>query len=145
MEKLLKDENNYNQYKYNEVENNMNKKVLTGLIAILLIATMPLAVAQQDIEETPVEEETKDIEQQNLLGVALIAGYILNPQEVGLKTQAKAVALAYYEPGLIFKDRGLAIGLKNIEFRPGNMLYISEPNQLGLVLVAGMVTGFNIR
>lgn len=121
----------------------MNKKVLTGLIGILLIATMPLAVAQQETETVPVEEST-DAETQNLLGAALIAGYILNPQEVGLRTQAKAVALAYYEPGLIFKDRGVALGLKDVQFRPGNMLYMSEPNQLGLVLVAGMVTGFNV-
>lgn len=121
----------------------MNKKVLTGLIGILLIATMPLAVAQQETEIVPVEEST-DTETQNLLGAALIAGYILNPQEVGLKTQAKAVALAYYEPGIIFKDRGIALGLKNVQFRPGNLLFMSEPNQFGLVLVAGMVTGFNV-
>jgi len=120
----------------------MNKKLLTGLIGILLIATVPLAVSSQETE--PVEEST-DVESQNIIGAALIAGYILNPQETGLKTRAKAVALAYYEPGLIFKEKGFAIGLKNVQFRPGNMLYMSEPNQLGLVLVAGMVTGFNIN
>jgi hypothetical protein len=144
MEKLLKDENNYKEHKYNEVENNMNKKVLTGLISILLIATVPLAIAQQDSETVPIEEST-DVESQNLLGAALIAGYILNPEEVGLKTQAKAVALAYYEPGIIFKDKGVALGLKNVEFRANELLYMSEPNQLGLVLVAGLVTGFNIN
>ena len=122
----------------------MNKKVLTGLISILLIATVPLAVAQQDGEPVAVEE-SPDVESQNLLGAALIAGYILNPQEVGLKTQAKAVALAYYEPGIILKDKGVALGLKNVEFRGGELLYMSEPNQLGLVLVAGLVTGFNIN
>jgi len=133
----------YNK-KYNEVEKNMNKKVLTGLISILLIATMPLAVAQQGTEPVAVEE-SPDAESQNLLGAAFIAGYIFNPQEVGLKTQAKAVALAYYEPGIIFKDKGLALGLKNVEFRAGELLYMSEPNQLGLVLVAGLVTGFNVN
>lgn len=122
----------------------MNKKVLTGLISILLIATVPLAVAQQDSEPVAVEE-SPDVESQNLLGAALIAGYILNPQEVGLKTQAKAVALAYYEPGIILKDKGVALGLKNVEFRGGELLYMSEPNQLGLVLVAGLVTGFDIN
>ena len=123
----------------------MNKKVLTGLIGILLIATVPLAIAQQDTEAIPVEEESSDVESQNILGAAFIAGYILNPQQVGLKTQAKAIALVYYEPGIIFKDRGVAFGLKTVSFREGNLLYMSEPNQLGLVLVAGLVTGFNVN
>ena len=122
----------------------MNKKILTVLIGILLVVTMPLAIAQQDTEADPIEEST-DVETQNLLGAALITGYILNPQQVGLKTQAKAVALIYYEPGIIFKDRGVVLGLKTISFREGNYLYMSEPNQLGLVLVAGFVTGFNIN
>ncbi len=122
----------------------MNKKILTVLIGILLVATMPLAIAQQDNEAVPIEESS-DVESQNLLGAAFITGYILNPQQVGLKTQAKAVALIYYNPGIIFKDRGIALGLKTISFREGNFLYMSEPNQLGLVLVAGLVTGFNIN
>lgn len=122
----------------------MNKKILTVLIGILLVATMPLAIAQQDNEAVPIKESS-DVESQNLLGAAFITGYILNPQQVGLKTQAKAVALIYYNPGIIFKDRGIALGLKTISFREGNFLYMSEPNQLGLVLVAGLVTGFNIN
>jgi D-serine dehydratase len=123
----------------------MNKKVLTGLIGILLIATVPLAIAQQDTDAVPIEEESSDVESQNILGAAFIAGYILNPQQVGLKTQAKAIALVYYEPGIIFKDRGVAFGLKTVSFREGKLLYMSEPNQLGLVLVAGLVTGFNVN
>jgi len=122
----------------------MNKKILTVLIGILLVAMMPLAIAQQDNEAVPIEESS-DVESQNLLGAAFITGYILNPQQVGLKTQAKAVALIYYNPGIIFKDRGIALGLKTISFREGNFLYMSEPNQLGLVLVAGLVTGFSIN
>lgn len=144
MEKLLKEENNLYHKKYYEVENNMNKKLLTGLIGLLLIATVPLAVGQQDNEIVPVKE-TSERESQNILGTAFIAGYIFNPQQVGLKTRAKAVALVYYEPGLIFKDKGVALGLRNVAFRPGNLLYMSEPNQFGLVLVAGMVSGFNIN
>ncbi len=122
----------------------MNKKILTVLIGILLVATMPLAIAQQDTEADPIEEST-DVESQNIIGAAFITGYILNPQQVGFKTQAKAVALIYYEPGIIFKDRGVVLGLKTISFREGNYLYMSEPNQLGLVLVAGFVTGFNVN
>ena len=122
----------------------MNKKLLTVLIGILLVATMPLAIGQQDTEADPIQESS-DVESQNILGVAFITGYILNPQQVGLKTQAKAVALIYYNPGIIFKDRGIVLGLKTISFREGNFLYMSEPNQLGLVLVAGLVSGFNIN
>ena len=122
----------------------MNKKILTVLIGILLVATMPLAIGQQDTEADPIQESS-DVESQNILGVAFITGYILNPQQVGLKTQAKAVALIYYNPGIIFKDRGIVLGLKTISFREGNFLYMSEPNQLGLVLVAGLVSGFNIN
>ncbi len=121
----------------------MNKKVLTGLIGILLIATMPLAIAQQDTDPITVEESA-DIESQNIIGAAFIAGVILNPQDVGLKTEARAVLLAYYEPGLIFKDRGIATGLRTIQFRGGQLLYMNELD-LGLVLVAGFVTGLNVK
>ena len=122
----------------------MRKKLLTIFIGFLLVATVPLAIAQQETEISPVQEDS-DVESQNLLGIAFIAGFIMNPQKVGLKTEAKAVALIYYEPGIIFKDRGVAFGLKTVTFREGNLVYMSEPNELGLVLVAGMVTGFNVR
>ncbi len=122
----------------------MNKKLLTGLIGLLLIATVPLAVGQQENEIVPIKE-TSESESQNILGTAFIAGYIFNPEQGLLKTRAKAVALLYYEPGLIFKDKGVALGLKNVAFRPGNLLYMTEPNELGLVFVAGMVTGFSIN
>lgn len=122
----------------------MNKKLLTGFIGMLLVATMPLAIAQQQTEDIPVRDST-DVESQNLLGAAFIAGYIINPQQVGLKTQARAIALIYYEPGIIFKDRGVALGLKTVSFREGNLMFMSEPNNLGIVFVAGLVTGFNIN
>lgn len=122
----------------------MTKKLLTIFIGFLLVGTIPLAIGQQETEISTVNEES-DTESQNILGVAFIAGYILNPEKVGLKTSAKAVALVYYEPGIIFKDRGVALGLKTVSFREGSLTYMSEPNQLGLVLVAGMVTGFNVN
>lgn len=120
----------------------MNKKLLAGLACILLVATVPLAVAQQDVEPV-IEEECLDVESQNILGAAFIAGVIFNPQDVGRRTQARAVLLAYYEPGLIFKDRGIAIG-NTVQFRGGQLLYMYELG-IGTWVVAGFVTGLNVK
>ncbi|MDG6218862.1 MAG: hypothetical protein QCI00_05435, partial [Candidatus Thermoplasmatota archaeon] len=76
-------------------------------------------------------------------GAAFIAGVIFNPQDIGRKTQARAVLLAYYEPGLIFKDRGIAIG-RTVQFRGGQLLYMNELD-LGIWIVAGFVTGLNVK
>lgn len=119
----------------------MNKKILTVIIIIFLTSTVQLAVAQTDNEPVYIEESS-DAESKNLIGATFILGFIIDPEENRLKTNAKAVFLFYYQPGIIFKDRGIVTGLRNVQFRAGRLLYMNEPNRLGIVFVAGLVTGF---
>lgn len=117
----------------------MKKQYIAGLLCILLLATIPLATAQtrQIIPD--------DSEPQALFGVTFIAGYILNPERTGNYIKAKTVLLGYYDRGIIIKDTGISMGLKDVRFRDGNMLFMSEPGEFGLVQVIGICTGFYVQ
>jgi len=120
----------------------MKKQLIGGILCILLLATIPLTVGQ------PIEEEktivADDRETESLLGVTFIAGLILKPEKVMNMVSAKVLFLGYYDRGIIFKDSGFATGLKNVRFRDGDLLYMSEPNAYGITQVFGICTGFNI-
>ena len=107
----------------------------------MMLATIPLAAGEFTEEKTV---ETEDIEPESLIGITFVAGLILNPEKVGNMVSAKVLILAYYDRGLIFKDQGIVTGLKNVRFRDGELLYMSEPNAYGVTQVAGICTGFKI-
>lgn len=119
----------------------MKKQLFGGVLIIMLLSTIPLAAGEFTEDETIVAE---DIEPQSLIGVTFVAGLILNPEKVGNMVSAKVLLLAYYDRGLIVKDSGVATGLKNVRFRDGELLYMSEPNAYGITQVFGICTGFNI-
>ncbi|MFO8078650.1 MAG: hypothetical protein R6U21_08435 [Thermoplasmatota archaeon] len=119
----------------------MKKKLIGLFLGIIMLSAVPLAVGQQTMEETTID--TDDAETNSLIGVTFVAGYITNPQKLGNRVSARALALAYYDRGIILKDSGIAI-LKQVNFRDGSLLYMSEPNDLGLTLVLGICTGFNV-
>lgn len=116
----------------------MRKKIIAGILCLLMISTVPLTIGQ-----TTEEETEPDVEPTSLIGVSFIAGLISKPQKIGNMVYAKSVVLAYYDRGLIMKDSGVSMGLKNVRFRDGELLYMSEPNDLGLVQVFGICTGFH--
>ena len=117
-------------------------KYIAGFLCVLMLVSIPLITAQAHQE---VIKQTLDKEPQSLIGVAFIAGIIMNPQTIGNYVQAKALILAYYDRGLIFKDSGVAMGFKTVRFKDGNLLYMSEPGTFGMVQVAGICTGFSIQ
>ncbi len=106
-----------------------------------MLATVPLTESQFTEEETIVKAY---IEPKSLIGVTFMAGLIINPVKTGDIVTAKVLILAYYDQGLIFKDIGIAGGLKNVRFRDGNLLFMSEPNEYGVTKIAGVCTGFTL-
>ena len=120
----------------------MKKQYIAGLLCILMLTTIPLATAERTETKQIMPD---DSEPQALFGVTFIAGYIINPEKTANIIKAKAVLLGYYDRGLIIKSTGIAMGLKNVRFREGNMLYMSEPSEFGLVTVIGVCTGFYVQ
>jgi hypothetical protein len=119
----------------------MKKQYIAGILCVLIIAMLPLATSRT-IDSDPIIP--KESETQALFGVTFIAGFIYNPERVGNIIRAKAVFLGYYDRGLLIKDSGIAIGLKDVRFRDGNMLYMSDPGEFGIVQVVGICTGFHV-
>ena len=120
----------------------MKTKYIAGFLCVLMLVSIPLTVAQANQE---VITQSTDEEPQSLIGVAFIAGVIMNPQTIGNYIQGKALIMAYYDRGLIIKNSGVAFGFKTVRFRAGDLMYMSEPGTLGLVQVAGICTGFSIQ
>jgi len=120
----------------------MKIKYIAGFICVLMLISIPLTTVQAHQE---IITQTQDEEPQSLIGVAFIAGIIMNPQAIGKYVQAKALVMAYYDRGLIFKDSGISMGFKNVRFKDGDLLYMSEPMAFGMVQVAGICTGFSIQ
>jgi hypothetical protein len=118
----------------------MKKIYIAGFLCMLLFTSIPLAVSQASTE---VMIQSDIAEPQSLIGITFIAGLLLNPKEVGNYVQGKAIVLAYYDRGLIIKDSGVLMGLKEVRFKPSNLMYMSEPGQIGVVQVAGICTGFS--
>jgi len=116
----------------------MRKKIIAGIFCLLMITTIPLTIGQTIEQETDPE-----IEPTSIIGVTFVAGFISKPQQIGNMIYAKSVLLAYYDRGLIVKDSGISMGLKNVRFRDGQLLYMSEPNQAGIVQVFGICSGFH--
>ena len=120
----------------------MKKKYIAGLLCVLMLASIPLSIGQASEE---VIIQSNDVEPHSLIGVTFVAGLIMNPQITGNFVNAKVIVLAYYDRGIITKDSGVVMGYKNVRFRQNDLLYMSEPGQLGLVQIAGLCTGFSIQ
>ena len=120
----------------------MKKKYIAGILCVLMLVSIPLTAAQT---HKKLSSEIINKEPQSIIGVTFIAGIIINTQSIGNHVQGKALILVYYDRGLIFKNSGLSIGYKTVRFKDGDFLYMSEPNQLGLIQVAGLCTGFSIQ
>lgn len=120
----------------------MKKKYGGILLCILLVSTIPVFAGTAMAAEITEEPEN---EPESLLGVTFVIGYVLNPEisEYNILS-AKAVALFYYDRGLIFKDAGIATGLKDVRFRIGPLVTISEPGSFGVAKVFGVCTGFHV-
>ena len=120
----------------------MEKKYIAGFLCVLMLAFIQLSVGHASEE---VIIQSNDVEPQSLVGVTFVAGLIMNPQITGNFVNAKVIVLAYYDRGIITKDSGVVMGYKNVRFRQNDLLYMSEPGQLGLVQIAGLCTGFSIQ
>lgn len=120
----------------------MKNKYIAGFIFLVMLASIPCAIGQANEE---IKIQSIDTEPQSIIGITFIAGLIFNPQQYGQYIKAKAIFLAYYDRGLIIKNSGVSIGFKDVRFKDGELLYMSEPGQLGLVQVAGICTGFSIQ
>jgi hypothetical protein len=120
----------------------MKKMYIAVFLCVLMLTSIPLTVGEVSKE---VKIQSNDTETQSILGIAFIAGLITNPQTTGKYVNAKAIILAYYDFGLLGKDQGIVMGLRNVRFRKSNLLYMSEPDQFGLSQVAGICTGFYVQ
>ena len=119
----------------------MKKKLIGLVLAIVMLSTIPLAMSEPIIQETAITND--EGEPTSIIGVTFIAGYIFNPQKVANKVRARTLALGYYYRGLIVKDTGVAI-LKNVYFKDSGLLYMSQPNSLGMCMVVGLCSGFRV-
>ncbi len=119
----------------------MNKKFIGLFIGLIMLSTIPLAAGQQSIEENVLSK--KDDQSTSIFGATVIAGYIMNPKYIGNRVTARALVLGYYDRGIIFKDSGIAV-LRQVQFKEGSLLYMSEPNDYGLIMVVGICTGFDV-
>lgn len=120
----------------------MKKKIISILICMIIVSTIQTVAEKTmdaDTEIEPKEEPT------SLLGITIIAGYVLNPTETSLgRIEANAIALLYYDRGIIHRDAGIVTGLKKISFKDTSLLIINEQGPLGLTKVFGICTGFFI-
>jgi hypothetical protein len=120
----------------------MKKKIIGILISMMILSTIPV-VTGETIESEPMVE-TK-MNSTSLFGLTIIAGYILNPTETQFgRINANAVALLYYDRGIIQKDSGILTGFQKISFKNTQLIYMNEPGPLGLSFVFGICSGFII-
>ena len=119
------------------------KKMIISIICLLIIFTIiPVNSAVSVDLEPKLEFEDNPT---SIFGVAFIAGLILNPTEtITGRINANAVALVYYDRGIIKNDVGILTGLKKISFRKTSLLSIYEQDSYELVRVFGLCSNFRI-
>ena len=125
--------------------NYMNSKISALLICVLFMGTIPIASGLSiDLKNIQPDIEFGD-NPTSIIGVAFIAGFILNPTKTIIgRTNANAVLLVYYDRGIIKNDAGLLTGLKKISFKETSLLSLYEQDSYGLVVVFGLCSGFRI-
>lgn len=123
----------------------MKSKISSIFICVLFFSTIPIASGLSiDLENIQPDIEFGD-NPTSIIGVAFIAGFIMNPTKtITGRTNANAVLLVYYDRGLIKNDAGLLTGLKKISFKETSLLSSYEQDNYGLVRVFGLCSGFRI-
>jgi hypothetical protein len=120
----------------------MKKKIISILFCLILITLIPITSGSSTDFEPNFEIEQRPT---SIIGVAFIAGFILNPTEtITGRINANAVALFYYDRGIIKEDAGILTGLKKVSFRETSLLSIYEQDSYGLVRVFGLCSNFRI-
>ena len=119
------------------------KKMIISIICLLIIFTIiPVNSAVSVDLEPKLEFEDNPT---SIFGVAFIAGLILNPTEtITGRINANAVALVYYDRGIIKNDVGILTGLKKISFRKTSLLSIEEQAGFDSARVFGICSNFRI-
>ena len=120
----------------------MKNKIITIFCLLILIALVPAASGISfdyepnfEIDENPTA----------IFGVAFVAGFILNPTEsITGRINANAVALIYYDRGIIKNDAGFLTGLKKVSFRKTSLLSMYEQDGLESARVFGLCSNFRI-
>jgi len=119
------------------------KKMIISIICLLIIFTIiPVNSAVSVDLEPKLEFEDNPT---SIFGVAFIAGLILNPTEtITGRINANAVALVYYDRGIIKNDVGILTGLKKISFRKTSLLSIEDQVGFDSARVFGICSNFRI-
>ena len=120
----------------------MKKKIISILCLLLIFTIIPAnSVVSIDLQPKIDFEENPT----SIFGVAFIAGIILNPTEtITGRINANAVALIYYDRGIIKNDVGLLTGLKKISFRKTSLLSIEDQIGFDSARVFGICSNFRI-
>jgi hypothetical protein len=120
----------------------MKNKTISVIFCLILIAIIPISSGSSNDYEPKLEFEQRPT---SIMGVAFIAGFILNPTEtITGRINANAVVLFYYDRGIIKEDAGILTGLKKVSFRETSLLSIYEQDSYGLVRVFGLCSNFRI-
>ena len=120
----------------------MKIKIITIFCLIILLSLIPAASGISYGFEPNFEIDDNPT---SIFGVAFIAGFILNPEEsITGRISTNAVALVYYDRGIIKNDAGFLTGLKKISFRKTSLLSIYEQDSYELARVFGLCSNFRI-
>jgi hypothetical protein len=120
----------------------MKIKIISIFCFLILISLIPAASGISfeyepnfEIDENPTA----------IFGVAFIAGFILNPEEsITGRVSGNAIALVYYDRGIIKNDAGFLTGLKKVSFRKTSLLSIYEQDSYQSARVFGLCSSFRI-
>jgi hypothetical protein len=120
----------------------MKYRIISVFCCLLIITIIPITSGitidpeqKFEIKENPTA----------IFGVAFIAGFVLNPTEtIAGRINANAVALFYYDRGIIKDDAGFLTGLKKVSFRETSLLSIYETDSYDLARVFGLCSNFRI-
>jgi len=120
----------------------MKKKIIGILICMMMLSTIPVVVGNT-INSKPKIELNE--EPSSVVGITFVAGYVLNPTvTVFGRINANAIALLYYDRGIIQKDTGIVTGFKKVSFKETPLMIMNEQSSMGLTLVIGICSGFRI-
>ena len=120
----------------------MKRKIIGILICMMMLSTIPIVVGNT-MDNKPKMELNE--EPSSVVGVTFVAGYVLNPTETVFgRINANAIALLYYDRGIIQKGTGIVTGFKKVSFKETPLMIMNEQSSMGLTLVIGICSGFRI-
>jgi hypothetical protein len=120
----------------------MMKKIIGILICMMMLSTIPVVVGNPTDSKPKIDLNE---EPSSLVGITFVAGYVLNPTETVLgRINANAIALLYYDRGIIQRDTGIVTGFRKVSFKESPLMIMNEQGSMGLTLVIGICSGFRI-